>query len=550
MTRDVTNLVVLLDQLISTWEDEIVEFKDVGDSYSTDKIGRYFAALANEANLKDASGGWLVFGVNNKTRRVCGTDYRVDHGRLQGLKHQIAQGTSPAMTFRDIKELFYRGKRVLLMDVPPAPRGMPVMWQGHFYARDGESLTSLSVAEMDSIRQQSSFDWTAVPVPSASVKNLDESALGTAREVFATKHSGSAPDIAAWSTEEFLARANLTLNGQITRAALLLLGNYSAAGLLNPHMAQITWRLIGEEEGYEHFGPPFILNANKVFQRIRNVELKLMRPGTLFAETLRKYEERIVLEAVHNAIAHQDYLQGSRIIVTEYVDRLEIVSAGNFFDGKPEEYVTTTRTPERYRNPFLVEAMGNLGMIETMGYGIRMMTLRQRERFLPLPDYDLSDGSHVKVTLYGRVVDEAYTRLLMERSDLPMVDVLALDRVQKGLPIDPSTRRRVKREGLIEGRSPHLSVAAVVAAATDKRAEYMRTRALDDSHYERLIIDYLDQFGSATRREIDALLLGKLSDLLDDEQKRSKVSNLLTRMKRDELVKRVGSKATGRWERA
>ncbi len=55
-------------------ENEVVEFKQASDGYSTDDIGKYFSALANEANLRGANGGWLVFGVNNKTRGVVGTD--------------------------------------------------------------------------------------------------------------------------------------------------------------------------------------------------------------------------------------------------------------------------------------------------------------------------------------------------------------------------------------------------------------------------------------------------------------------------------------------
>lgn len=36
-----------LDSLVATWENEVVEFKQAGDNYSTDDIGKYFSALAN-----------------------------------------------------------------------------------------------------------------------------------------------------------------------------------------------------------------------------------------------------------------------------------------------------------------------------------------------------------------------------------------------------------------------------------------------------------------------------------------------------------------------
>ena len=81
-----------LTDLIATWENEVVEFKEASNSYSTGDIGKYFSALSNEANLKDVDAGWLVFGVNNKSRTVVGTDYRPAPEHLQSLKQQIAEG--------------------------------------------------------------------------------------------------------------------------------------------------------------------------------------------------------------------------------------------------------------------------------------------------------------------------------------------------------------------------------------------------------------------------------------------------------------------------
>jgi ATP-dependent DNA helicase RecG len=95
----------LLESLIASWEDEVVEFKQAGDGFSTDEIGKYFSALANEANLRGPDAGWLVFGVNNKSRGVVGTEYRPEPERLQSLNMQIAQSTEPSITLRCIHEL-------------------------------------------------------------------------------------------------------------------------------------------------------------------------------------------------------------------------------------------------------------------------------------------------------------------------------------------------------------------------------------------------------------------------------------------------------------
>ena len=93
----------LLGALIDSWENEVVEFKEAGRDFDTDRIGRYVCALSNEANLGGASAGWLVFGVRNKTRSVVGTDYRSDPARLNGVKAQVADGTEPSLTFRGVR---------------------------------------------------------------------------------------------------------------------------------------------------------------------------------------------------------------------------------------------------------------------------------------------------------------------------------------------------------------------------------------------------------------------------------------------------------------
>ena len=51
---DQAALTDLLDELIATWENEVVEFKQANNDYDTDKIGEYFSALSNEANLRGA----------------------------------------------------------------------------------------------------------------------------------------------------------------------------------------------------------------------------------------------------------------------------------------------------------------------------------------------------------------------------------------------------------------------------------------------------------------------------------------------------------------
>ena len=543
-------LVQILDKLIATWENEVVEFKQAGKDYDTDKIGEYFSALSNEANLRGIGQSWLVFGVNNTTRKVVGSDYRRESERLQGLKHQIAQSTEPSITFRNIHVLNHPDGRVVLFEIPAAPRGIPIAWKGHYFARAGESLISLGLDKQDEIRRQTlEEDWTAQVVSGATLADLDEAALDKARESFAQKYANrfGANEVKNWPLATFLERCRIVQNGQITRTTLLLLGKAESAGLLSPHPAQLTWKLEGPERAYEHFGPPFLLNTSRLYQRIRNIQLRLLPEDELLPIEVSKYDQKIVLEALHNCIVHQDYIRNGRVVVTEQPDRLRFENEGSFFEGQPDDYIPGTKTPRRYRNPFLAQAMAELNMIDTMGYGIHEMHERQAKRYLPLPDYDLTEAGAVKITIYGGVVSPAYTRLLMQKTDLPLADILALDRVQKNLPVPERAAAHLKRAKLIEGRRPHLHVSAFVAAAAGNKAAYIRTRALDDAYYAKLLTELLRKFGTASRAEINQMLVPKLSETLTEEQKVSKINNLLTKWRKSGLIRNLGSDRAPRW---
>ena len=131
----------ILYDLIKNWEDEVVEFKEANNDYDKEKIGKYFSALSNEANLRAMQHGWLIFGVRNKNRAIIGTDYRNTEG-LKTLKNEISQETSGAMGFIDIYEVYPvvdgEKKRVVMFQIPAAITAVPTAWKGQEYAREGE----------------------------------------------------------------------------------------------------------------------------------------------------------------------------------------------------------------------------------------------------------------------------------------------------------------------------------------------------------------------------------------------------------------------------
>jgi len=75
---------ILSDAIALPAETEIVEFKEAKESYDFGKIGKYFSALSNEANLKGKSCAWLIFGVNEH-HVVIGSRYRINRKDLDSL---------------------------------------------------------------------------------------------------------------------------------------------------------------------------------------------------------------------------------------------------------------------------------------------------------------------------------------------------------------------------------------------------------------------------------------------------------------------------------
>lgn len=142
-------------------EDEVVEFKKAENNFDFDDLGKYFSALSNEANLRDKAFAWLAFGVHDKTREILGTSFKNSMKSLQKLKQDLSQHTTDNHTFREIYELKVEGKRVLLFQIPATPRGIPMAWKGHFYARRGESLGALDMGKYEEIRRQVvDEDWS------------------------------------------------------------------------------------------------------------------------------------------------------------------------------------------------------------------------------------------------------------------------------------------------------------------------------------------------------------------------------------------------------
>lgn len=545
----------ILNNLIDNWESEVVEFKEAKSHLDDDKVGRYFSAISNEANLREKQYGWLVLGVREIDREIVGSAYK--ENALSKFKRQISRDTTGEMTFAEIVEIYPvvndQPKRVILFQIPAAASGIPTGWKNRYYGRTGDSLIPLSQDKIDAIRNLQQIDWSNQIIEKSDLSFLDPHAIKIARtkyiEYMNKEHIKT--EVNGMSDAEFLTKLKLLRDGKLTYAAMLLLGD-SQYDYVFDAPPQIMWRLYdanGLDKDYKIFDIPFITIVDQIYTHIRNLTYRYMpNQLTLFPMETQQYEPQLLREMINNCIVHSNYGLGSRIYVNEFDDRIQFINPGNFLPGSIKPVLEPGYAPPGYRNPLLANVMRQFSMIDTAAMGIRKVFKIQKEKYFPMPDYDFERYNSVSATVYGKIIDENYTKLIYEHPEFDLQTIYLIDRVQKQLPIDGKETRTLRNLNVIEGKSPNIFLSPSIAQSIDAKAEYISNRGFDDQYYKDLIVEYLKTFERAQKKDITKLLWDKLPDVLDEKQKKYKIGNLLRALQDSDIIKRDNdNKRSGFW---
>ena len=538
----------IFNNLVPHKENEVVEFKKAENNFDFDDLGKYFSALSNEANLRGLDFAWLIFGYDEKKHEIVGTSYKNGESALNNLKHDFAQHTTDGQTFREIVPIEVDGKRILMFKIPASPRNIVMKWKGIAFGRDGESLKPLNQSKMDEIRHQTPEpDWSAELVSNATIDDLDEVAIAKARKMFKKVHSRiPAEEVNRWSTEEFLSKCELMVDGKLTRAAIILLGKMFSDSKLRPAVAEVTWTLRDEKQDvvdYEHFSVPFILTVDEILAKIHNLTLREMPGGTLFPDTMKQYDDYTIREALHNCIAHQDYTLRQRINFVENPGFLYYANGGSFIPGTLENALATNGPQRFFRNACLCKAMVHFNMIDTVSRGIKKMFTEQMERRFPMPDYEIdNEKKEVAVRIYGNAINERYTKLLKDNNTLTLQDCISLDAIQKGHRIDEEIAQDLMKRGLIEGEAPNYTISLGVAKASKQLPSYTRVRGLERDKLKQMILQYIQNAGSdgAKRDAILEYLQGTLPSRNTYEQNETLIYHLLSELRKAGLIEANG----------
>lgn len=505
-----------------------------------DDVISYVSAIAN------MEGGFLVVGVHDKTLEIVGTD-TYNYDRQKAVLRLTERCTNLSSEGLEIEEFITEDtqKTVWVIHVPKHQPKRPVYAHNKAWQRIEDSLVELTSERLNTILSENlaEDDWSAGIIPGATIEDLDPKAIRKAREKYVELFPKKESEVASWDDAKFLNKTGFTVKGEVTRAAIIILGRKESEVLLTPSVCKIRYRrkkeIGGEDVDFEIFNIPMILAVEDLGHRISNTQYVYTIEGNLFPQDMKRYDVFTLREPLNNAIAHQDYSKGSMIDVVEYEDeKLVFLNKGQFIPKSVEDVVTEDIPESFYRNRHLAETMRNVKMVDTEGGGIRKLYMQQKKRFFPMPEYDLT-GMQVKCTIQGNVLDENFAKILVNNPDLSIQEILLLDAVQKHKPLTDDSINYLRKKKYIEGRKPHIYLSMSIAGNSKHvglKTSYIKNKSFDDNYFRKLIVDYISTFHKASRKEIDELLCNKLSEALTERQKFDKITNLLSSLKRQKKI--------------
>ena len=521
---------------------EMKNLKNSFNGHEGEDVMSYVSGIAN------MEGGVLVIGVVDKTMGIVGTDLSQFNLDTRSAVYKIKENcTNVSSEGLYIDEFITSDshKTVWVIHIPKHLPRRPVYAHKKAWQRIKDNLVLLTYEREEVILSEGllSQDWTAQILFDATLDDLDPEAIKKAREKYKEVHPGKDKEVDRWDDATFLNKAHITIKGKITIASIILLGREESEHYLLPKVCKVRWSLKNEKSDnldFKVFSIPMILAIEDIGQQIRNTSYEFTISGNIFPEKLSRYDEFTLREPMNNAIAHQDYDKGARIEVIEYEnDHLIFRNHGTFLPESVEKVVLEDSPESIYRNPFLVEAMRNVHMVDTEGGGIKKLYEQQKKRFFPMPEYDLSNGM-VTVDIEGKVIDEQFARILVGVPDLSMSDLILLDKVQKQKGLTDEEVKYLRKKKYIEGRRNNLFLSKAITRNTGNvglKSMYVKNKSFDDEYFRRLIVQYIEKFGATSRREIDVLLMDKLSDVLAEQQKKNKITNLLSHLRIHHIIK-------------
>ena len=391
-------------------ETEWVEFKE--NKADPEEIGKYISALANSAALAGKSNAYLVWGIEDITHQVVGTEFSPSTSKVgnEELESWLLRLLNPRIDFQFF-EIEIEEKPVVLLEIEKAFRH-PVQFKGMEYVRVGSYRKTLKDYPSKERKLWRIFDQLSFEELVAKKERTGEEVLQLLDYSAYFSLSGRPFPEAQKGVLETLASDGLiknsdTGNWDITNlGAILFAQRLSDFPLLRRKAIRVIHyrgssriETIIEREGEKGYASGFL----ELISYIRS----LLPPNEMMGQALRKtvlmYPDLAVRELVANALIHQDFfVKGAGPMVEIFSDRMEISNPG-------EPLVETLRfldTPPKSRNEKLASLMRRFGICEERGSGIDKVVFETELYQLPAPLFKTAIGNTLSILFSYRPLTE------------------------------------------------------------------------------------------------------------------------------------------------
>jgi len=529
-----------LEIIMASKEGENLEFKEAKTKYDFEKFVKYCAALANEG------GGKIVFGITDKRPRtvVSSQAFKQPERTRAGLIERLHLNI-------DFSIVNHPAGRVLIFHIPTHPIGNPVKYKGIYWQRQGDSLIEMNEDRLRSIFAEAGHDFSTDICVTATMDDLDTAAIEDFRQRWINKSGNQG--LTNLTQKQLLEDVEALVEDRLTYAALILFGTRKALGR---HLAQSE--IIFEYRSSDASGPAqqrkefrqgFFSFYDELWKLInlRN-DIQHFQSG-LFVLDIPTFSERVVREAVLNAVSHRDYQLGGSVFIRQYPRRLVIESPGGFPVGINEQNILDRQSP---RNRRIADIFAKCGLVERSGQGMNLMYELCIQESKLTPDFTNSDQYQIVLNLDGEVQDPRFLQFLEKvgREMLKLfstTDFLLLDHIHRERKIPEHLRKRLQslvEMGVVErfgrGRGVKYVLSRRYYKMAGEKGTYTRKKELDRDTNKTLLLKHVKE-----NRE-NGSRLKELMQVLP-ALSRGQVQTLLRELKSVGLIHLTGKTSAALW---
>ena len=363
----------LIDSLIQRGkETEWIEFKQ--NFHSKEEIGERISALSNSAYLCNMPYGYIVFGVENETLQITGTDLYATRKKVgsEELEAWLSQRLNPRVDFEIIDDFDYEGKGHICVFKIPATASRPVSFTNEEYVRVGSTTRKLR-----DFPQKEAKIWRGAQKPLDSIKikenlSADQVFSLLSYETYFDMMNIPLPSNQEGILDRFISE-KIILQDEVGYSvtelgALLFAKRLSDFDMLRRKQIRvITYKGKSKVETIREqaFDIGYAVGFKNMITYINSQLPSNEEIGQALRAKVTMYPEIAVREIVANMVVHQDFAEQGFPMVEIYSDRIEISNPG-------QPIISVERFIDEYnsRNPVLADMMRRLGICEELGSGL------------------------------------------------------------------------------------------------------------------------------------------------------------------------------------